>query len=201
MTTSTSPARSSSGLTAAVPARHDAVELERGPLDIGHHDHRPAGFEQHAFRDQFFHGALVGLGLADDGEVEAARDLSELLAGPGKAGGQHGRLGRYAGAFRRRRKPGHGGLRRRLTVALLGLYHLRRDVTGGGDRDDRVVGECDAGDVRVKRRGDRDGVVAGIAAAFGNAQINDDILDGHGGISLLPAVLCRPCAKFYSCAN
>ena len=43
-----------------VPAHHDVVELERGFLDVGHDDDRPAGIEQGGFDDLLFNRARPG---------------------------------------------------------------------------------------------------------------------------------------------
>ena len=84
------------GGAAAVPAHHDAVELERILLNIGNDDHRPAGLEQGGFGDHLFHGALSGLGLPDNRQIEAPRDTAELVADAGEAGAERKRLGGHA---------------------------------------------------------------------------------------------------------
>ena len=81
------------GGAAAVPAHHDAVELERLFLNVGNDDDRPAGFEQRGFGDDFFDRARLRLGLSDDGQIEAPRDAAELIADAGEAGAERERLG------------------------------------------------------------------------------------------------------------
>ena len=48
------------GRAAAVPAHHDAVELERRFLDVRHDDDRPAGLEQRGFGDHSSTALLSG---------------------------------------------------------------------------------------------------------------------------------------------
>ena len=169
-------------LAAAVPAHHDAVELERRFLDIGHDDHRPAGLEQRAFGDQLFDLVSLRFGLGDDGEIEAPRDAGELVAGAGGAGAERDRLGRNAGARGRRGEPVDGGFRRGLVVGQLRLDDFGRDIAGARNRHDRIEHECDPGDVGAKGIGDRNRIVADDTAVLARAEIDDNVLD-HGGVS------------------
>ena len=141
-------------LPAAVPAHHDIVELERRLLDIGHQDHRPAGFEQRGLGDDLFHGRGLGLGLADDGEIEAPRDAAELVAGAGEAGDERQRLRRQRVALGRRGETVDGGFRGGFVVGLLRLDHFGGDVAGRRYRNDRIVEKSDAGQMRVQGAGD-----------------------------------------------
>ena len=53
---------------------------------IGHEDHRPAGFEQHAFVDHLLGHRFVAVGLADHDQIEAAGEAAEPVGGAGDAG-------------------------------------------------------------------------------------------------------------------
>src|SRR4029077_4513308 len=54
------------GGAAAVPANHHIVGFERRSLNVRHHDHRPAGFEQRGLTDDLLHAANFRLRLADN---------------------------------------------------------------------------------------------------------------------------------------
>src|SRR5690348_13024997 len=58
---------------AAVPADHHIIGLERRLLNIGHHDHWPAGFEQRGFADDLLQAADFRLRLTDNREIETPR--------------------------------------------------------------------------------------------------------------------------------
>jgi hypothetical protein len=67
-----------------------------------------------------------------------------------------------------------------LAVALLRFDHFRWDIAGGGDRNDRVIDEGDAGEMAVERCGNRDGKIPGKVTSLGDAQTDNDVLDQCG---------------------
>ena len=74
-------------------------------------------------------------------------------------------------------KRSSAALRRRFVLALLGLDHLGRNISGARNRNDRIVEKSDSGEVGVERRGDGNCIVAGRARLFADAKIDDDVLD------------------------
>ena len=163
---------------ATVPAHHDVVELERGFLDIGHDDDRPAGIEQGGFDDLLFNRARLRFGLLDNGEIEVPGNTAELLAGAGQTGAGCERLSRDSRARTRGGEPVNGGLCSGGIVAPLHFDHFTGDVAGGETRTVDVVGdgvrgarhlnngivaEADPGDMRGEGCGDGEGVVFGRA--------------------------------------
>ena len=129
------------------------------------------------FGDDLLDGACLRLGLPDDGQIEASRDAAELLADPGETGAERERLGGDAGAGARRGETVERRSRRRFVVALLGLDHFGRNISGARNRNDRIVEERYSGEVGVEGGCDGDRIIAGRARLFTNAEIDDDVLD------------------------
>ena len=138
------------GGAAAVPAHHDAVELQAGFLNVRHEDHRPAGFEQHAFVHHFVRHSFVPLGLPDHDQVEAAAQAAELVGGAGDAGADGAGLGRDAGALGGLLETGDRGARILVRFGALGFDELRRNAAHHRAGDDRLVGESDAEHMRFE---------------------------------------------------
>src|SRR4029079_7953613 len=155
----------------------DTLELERRLLDVRHEEDRPAGIEQGSFGDHFLDGVAVRLRLTDHREIEPPRQAAELLAGPGHAAAERQRLCRYAGARCGTGKVVRGGLGGEGIVMLLGVDHVGGDIARAGERNDRIVQEGNAGDVRLEGRSDRDSVFAGEAPALTQAEIDEDVFD------------------------
>ena len=163
----------SQSATARVAARlpsqhdHDAVELQAGLLDVGHEDHRPAGFEQHAFVDHFLRrrSCRARPGRRSTRSKRRARRPS-CSAAPAMLALTHA-------AFRTRRRrawrPARSGRSRRcarlLGFGALRLDEFRRNAAHDRAGDDRLVDERDAEHVRLESLGHRDRVIAGGIAA------------------------------------
>ena len=64
-------------------------------------DDRTAGFEQHAFVDNFVGQRLLPFRLADNNQIETAADAADLIGGTRNAGAYRAALRRNAGAFGR----------------------------------------------------------------------------------------------------
>src|SRR5262249_52208852 len=169
------------GCAAAVPADHHIIGFEWCPLNVRHHDHRPARLEERGFADDLFHAADFRLRLADNGNVETPRQAGELIAGTGETGACHQRFGgnvSLAGCGVETLDGGFGG---DFVVVALSLDDLGRNVAGTRNRHDRVVNECDAGQMRFQSNCDRNGVFADDTALLGDAQIDNDVFDHDGG--------------------
>src|SRR6516225_12406092 len=65
---------------ASVPAYHNVVQLERRFLNVGDDDDRPPGIEQRGFDNILLEHFGLRLRLPDNGQIEAPRDLAELIA-------------------------------------------------------------------------------------------------------------------------
>ena len=65
------------GGAAAVPAHHDAIELQAGFLNERDEDHRPAGIKQRGFVEDFIRQTLLSFGLADHEQIEAAPEPAD----------------------------------------------------------------------------------------------------------------------------
>src|SRR6516225_5290120 len=64
---------------ATVPAYHNMVQLERRFLNVGNDDDRPPGIEQRGFDNILLDRFGIRLRLPDNGQIEAPRDLAELI--------------------------------------------------------------------------------------------------------------------------
>ena len=66
--------------SATVPAYHNVIQPERRSLNVGNDDDRPPGTEQRGFDDILLDHFGLRLRLPDNGQIEASRDLAELIA-------------------------------------------------------------------------------------------------------------------------
>ena len=164
------------GGAAAVPADHDAIELEAAALNIRYEDHRTAGFEQHAFVHHFHRRRFIAVGLADDDQIETPPQAAELFGGAGDAGIDAAALEGHADAFGGRLEAGDRGFHRLLGFDALRLDVRRWNAAHNRAGDDRVVNNGHAQHMRAERVGHRNGVFPG-GIAFAQAEIDDDILD------------------------
>jgi hypothetical protein len=91
-------ARASSGAdrascgTAAVPTHQNAIELHSALLNVRHDDDGPPGLEQRRLDDEVFARKLVRLGLADDRDIEPARNAAEQFRPAHHGGVEHARF-------------------------------------------------------------------------------------------------------------
>src|SRR5262252_10524115 len=65
----------------AVPADHHALKFRRAFLDERHEDHGAPGLEQHTFVDDLVSRRFLPVGLANDDQIEAPPDTSDLIRG------------------------------------------------------------------------------------------------------------------------
>src|SRR6516164_6936995 len=66
--------------SATVPAYHNVIQPERRSLNVRNDDDRPPGIEQRGFDDILLDHFGLRLRLPDNGQIEAPRDLAELIA-------------------------------------------------------------------------------------------------------------------------
>src|SRR5215469_3644084 len=66
--------------SATVPAYHNVIQPERRSLNVGNDGDRPPGIEQRGFDDILLNHFGLRLRLPDNGQIEAPRDLAELIA-------------------------------------------------------------------------------------------------------------------------
>src|SRR6516164_2951725 len=66
--------------SATIPAYHNVVQPERRLLNVGNDDDRPPGIEQRGFDNTLLAHLGLRLHLPDNGQIEAPRDLAELIA-------------------------------------------------------------------------------------------------------------------------
>ena len=91
-----------------------------------HEDDRPAGFEQHAFVDDFVGQRILPFRLADNNQIETPADAADLVGGARNTGLYRAALRRNAGAFGRLLETGNGG-----ACLRAGFCALTFDDSGG----------------------------------------------------------------------
>ena len=117
---------------ATVPANHDVVQLERLFLDIWDDDKRSAQIEQRGFDNVLLDRVGFRLRLSDNGQIEAPRDLAELVAGADQACAERQRFGLNARAYTCGRealpniRAADYGFFARLPISTISLLRCRR---------------------------------------------------------------------------
>ena len=133
----------------------DALERQAALLDVGYDDDGTPGFEQRAFDDQFVGRSLLALRLADNGDVEAPRDLGEQRGGAAEGGIELACFRRNPGLLHAGFEPADGVTRNLAVFLALQLDQVDRNAAERAVGNDRLVQEGNTGDVRAEGRGDR----------------------------------------------
>src|SRR4051812_13192472 len=176
---------------AAVPASYHAVEHEALLLDMRHDDHRSAGAKQCAFDQQFLRSAALALCLADDSEVEAPRDTAEQIGGAGNAGIKDAGFGGYPGLFDCRLETGDRCPGALSVLLALDFDQICGDAAEHAARNDRLVDEADADDMRIERGSDRDRIVGSEILRLSARQVDNDVLDHGENLRVGPVTFAR----------
>src|SRR6516162_9026604 len=133
---------------ATVPAYHNVVQPERRLLNVGNDDDWPPGIEQRGFDNILLDHFGLRLRLPDNGQIEAPRDLAELIARADQACAdcQGLSLNTRARACRCKTFPSRFD---RSFVMPFKHFQLWRNVAGARNRNGRTVKKDDPRQVGV----------------------------------------------------
>jgi hypothetical protein len=145
-------------------------------MNVRHHQHRPAGFEQRRLDHQRGRAAPPGLGLPHHGKIEPARHAAERLGRAGQVRRQPARFRRNAGALGRLLEFLGRGLGGSLRFLVQFLDPRRRHLAGQHGGRNGVVGERDAGEMRIEQPRQRDRIVDRRIIAHTGRQIYQEVL-------------------------
>src|SRR6516165_11435192 len=134
--------------SATVPAYYNVIQPERRLLNVGNDDDRPPGIEQRGFNNILLDHSGLRLYLPDNGQIEAPRDLAELIARADQAGANRQRLSvnTRARACRRETFPNRFD---RSFVMPFKHFQFWRNVAGARNRHGRAVKKDDPCQVGV----------------------------------------------------
>src|SRR5262249_24431629 len=160
----------------AVPADHHAFKSRRAFLDERHEDHGAPGLEQHTFVDDLVSRRFLPVGLANDDQIEAPPDTSDLIRAARYARIDRARLARHARTLGRLLEARYGRPCLVVGFASLSFNYLRRNPAHYGAGNDRIIGDRDGEEMGLEDFRHRDAIINGRVVRA-QPQIEDNILD------------------------